>query len=237
MNVQRILPEYLRKRLDRGRMGVDEFVRQAAAETGEGLSVLDAGAGECQYKPLFSHTKYLSVDFACGKGSWDYSKLDVVADLLCMPFEDNTFDVVLCTQVLEHINRPQEFLKELYRVLKPGGILYLTAPQGFKEHQIPYDFFRYTSFGLRFLFEQAGFSPEYITPMGGYFHFIADRVSPIHRYLFNKRRPLHVKIIFLPLEPASKILFSVLLPLMLGSLDSFDKVRKWTNGYKCKVSK
>lgn len=237
MNVARVLPGFLRKRLDRGRMGVDEFVELAARETEGTMRVLDAGAGECQYRSLFDHAKYTSVDFACGKETWDYSRLDVVADLFDLPFESGSFDVILCTQVLEHINRPLEFLKELCRVLKPGGRLYLTAPQGFKEHQVPHDYYRYTSFGLKFLFEEAGFDISYIQPMGGYFYFLADRISPFHRYLFSNKRPLYLKLIFLPLEPVSKIMFSIILPLLVGSLDSFDKKHKWTNGYKCKVFK
>lgn len=237
MNFEKVLPNFLRKRLARERMCVDDFVLLASRETSANALMLDAGAGECQYKKHFNHVQYHAVDFALGKETWDYSNLDVTANLLKLPFKNDTFDVILCTQVLEHINLPQELIRELYRVLKPEGSLYLTAPQGFKEHQAPYDFYRYTSYGLRFLFEQAGFKIEYISPMGGYFYFLADRISPFHRYLFNKNRPIYIKLIFLPLEPISKILFSIILPLLIGSLDFLDKKQKWTVGYKCKVSK
>lgn len=237
MDIKRILPKYFQKRLERGRMSIDEFVEFTSKETSDNMLVLDAGAGECQYKKFFSHARYFAVDFSLGKKNWDYSNLDTVANLLSLPFKDDSFDIILCTQVLEHINMPLEFLKELFRVLKPEGRLHLTAPQGFKEHQVPYDFFRYTSYGLKFLFEKAGFKINYIEPMGGYFYFLSDRISPVHRYLFNKDRPFSVKLIFLPLEPISKIIFSVLLPLLIGSLDSFDRKQKWTNGYKCRVTK
>jgi len=237
MNIKRFIPRSAREKLDRGRWCVDEFVGRVARELPPETLLLDAGAGECWYKHRFGHLRYRSVDFALGKGSWDYSNLDVVANLLVLPFRDNTFDAVLCTQVLEHINRPGEFVKELYRVIRPGGSLYLTAPQGFKEHQAPYDFFRYTSYGLRFLFEEAGFREDYIEPKGGFFYFFADKCHLVHSYLFNKRRPLYVKFLFLPLEPVSKVLFSVVLPLIVSSLDSFDTEKKWTNGYMCKVTK
>jgi SAM-dependent methyltransferase len=237
MNVTKILQKNLRRRLDWGRTNVNDFVKHAASETEEDMLVLDAGAGESQYKSVFSHARYYAVDFALGKPTWNYNNLDVVADLLEMPFKDNSFSVVVCTQVLEHINKPLPFLQELHRILSKDGILYLTAPQGFKEHQVPYDFFRYTSFGLRFLFDEAGFSVDYISPMGGYFYFMSDRISVMHRYLFNKKRAYVTKIIFLPLEAISKVVFSVLLPLLIGALDSFDRKHKWTNGYKCKVLK
>jgi SAM-dependent methyltransferase len=237
VDIKRYLPDFIKRRLDRGRMCIDEFVETISKELPADTLLLDAGAGECWYKDRFPHLKYFSVDFGLGKGSWDYTGLDVVANLLKLPFKDNSFDAVLCTQVLEHINLPGDFVKELYRVLKPGGNLYLTAPQGFKEHQLPYDFFRYTSYGLRFLFEQAGFDIEYINPMGGFFFFLSDRIPPVHRYLFNNKRPLAWKVLFSPLEPISKLLFSVIIPLITGSLDSFDKKQKWTNGYKCKAQK
>ncbi|MCK4738571.1 MAG: class I SAM-dependent methyltransferase [Deltaproteobacteria bacterium] len=237
MNVKRFLPHSLRKRLDRGRLCIDEFAENVGKELPAETLLLDAGAGECWYKPHFSHLKYYSVDFGLGKGDWDYTNLDVLANLLQLPFEDNTFDAVLCTQVLEHINLPGDFVKELYRILKPGGKLYLSAPQGFKEHQTPHDYFRYTSFGLRFLFEEAGFKVEYVKPFGGFFFFLGDRISPVHRYLFSNKRSIGWKLLFLPLEPISKILFSIVLPLIVSSLDSFDKKQKWTNGYGCKVIK
>ena len=237
MNIKKYLPESVAKRLDRGRKSIDDFVDDVAREVPEGVLLLDAGAGECWYKGKFSHTRYVSVDFALGKGDWDYGNLDVVADLLRLPFDSNTFDAVLCTQVLEHINRPRDFIKELQRVLRIGGVLYLSAPQGFKEHQAPHDYFRYTSFGLKYLFKEAGLDVAYTEPMGGFFFFLADRISPVHRYLFNNKRPLPWKLLFMPFEPLSKVLFSVLLPLLVGSLDGFDKKRKWTNGYVCKATK
>ncbi|HZX35466.1 MAG TPA: class I SAM-dependent methyltransferase [Thermodesulfobacteriota bacterium] len=237
MNVRKFLPLFLRRRLDFGRMCIDDFVSAISAELPSGVRLLDAGAGECWYKEKFSHLKYYAADFGKGKDSWDYTNLDVAANLLELPFKSGSFDAALATQVLEHINRPAEFLKELNRILKPGGHLYLTAPQGFKEHQAPYDFFRYTSYGLRFLFEEAGFKVEYIKPKGGFFYFLSDRVQPAHGHLFNNKRHLFWKIVFLPLEPVSKVFFTVIAPLVIGMFDSFDRRQKLTNGYMCKVTK
>ena len=87
-----------------------------------------------------------------------YAQPDYVCDLASIPVEDGRFHHVLLTQVLEHIPDPATVLAELHRVLKPGGTLWLTAPLFYAEHEKPYDFFRYTQFGLRHLLEGAGFT-------------------------------------------------------------------------------
>ncbi len=76
------------------------------------------------------------------------------------PFVDCSFDAVLCNQVLEHVFNPHEFVAEMHRVLKPGGRLVLTVPFVWDEHEQPFDYARYSSFGLRALFEEKGFVIE-----------------------------------------------------------------------------
>jgi|SRR5215213_65525 len=154
---------------DVGRWFVSDFVKRVAGELPPGTHLLDAGAGECVYKPYFEHCRYESVDLGVGEAAWNYGNLDHVSALDDLPMEDETYDAVLCTQVLEHLERPRESVKEFYRVLKPGGRLYLTAPMAHVEHQTPYDFFRYTSFGLRSLLSDAGFSEIRVEPFGGMF--------------------------------------------------------------------
>jgi SAM-dependent methyltransferase len=154
---------------DVGRWFVSDFVRRVARELPPGSHVLDAGAGECVYKPLFEHCRYEAVDLAVGEAAWNYANLDHVSALDELPMGDETFDAILCTQVLEHLERPRESVREFYRVLKRGGKLYLTAPMAHVEHQTPYDFFRYTSYGLRSLLSDAGFREMTIEPFGGMF--------------------------------------------------------------------
>lgn len=126
--------------------------------------MLDAGAGECAYKHLFDPCEYKSIDLGIGDSDWDYRNLDYIAPLDAMPIGDATFDAVLCTQVLDHLKNPQECVKEMNRVLKPGGYLFLTVPMSQEEHQVPYDFFRYTSYGLRHICSEAGFKEMEIIP-------------------------------------------------------------------------
>lgn len=237
LKLRRVLPPRAQAQLDLGRYPVDQFVGWVAGQLKAGSLLLDAGAGECAYKPLFAHVRYIGLDFALGAPRWDYGRLDVVGDLLRIPLDSDAFDAVLCTQVLEHIAQPFDFIKELFRVLKPEGKLYLTAPQGGREHQPPHDYFRYTSFGLQKLFGEAGFQIDFIEPEGGYFWYLSNRVSFLHRHLFPKGRQLRYRILFAPLEPLSKLVFRIVLPLLLFHLDFLDQRKKFTLGYRCQCTK
>lgn len=140
------------------RVHLDRFIAEVAGELSAGAMVLDAGAGDSRYRDHFHHVNYESADFA--KLDKPYaSDLTYVCDLRTIPVEDGRFDLVLLTQVLEHLPAPQAVLGELRRVLKPGGKLCLTAPLYFPEHEQPYDFFRYTQFAYRRWLPEAGFDP------------------------------------------------------------------------------
>lgn len=152
---------------DLARWYVNGFVRRVAGELPAGSMVLDAGAGEGVYRRYFEHCQYRSIDLAVGEAGWDYSKLDYVGPLHQMPIESGIFDAVLCTQVLEHLEWPRESVAEMFRVLRPGGRLYLTVPMAQNEHQVPYDFFRYTSFGLKSICSRVGFRQVDVEPFGG----------------------------------------------------------------------
>ncbi len=156
-----------------------------------GSKILDAGAGECQFKKFCSHLKYVSQDFAqytgegnigLQTGSWDNTKLDIVSDITAIPVEDCSFDAVMCTEVLEHVPDPVAALKELNRILKPGGYLLITAPFASLTHFAPYHF----ASGLsRFFYEhhlkQMNYNIEEITHNGNYFEFIGQEVRRIKR--------------------------------------------------------
>jgi SAM-dependent methyltransferase len=148
------------------RWHINRFVRWAAASLTPGSVILDAGAGECAYKPLFVHCRYIAIDVATGESTWDYRSLDAIALLDHLPFAANRFDAVLCTETLEHLEWPRESVAELHRVIRPGGRLFVTVPMNHSEHQVPYDYFRYTSFGLRSVLERAGFCSVRIAPLG-----------------------------------------------------------------------
>lgn len=127
--------------------------------------VLDAGGGlAAKYKSLILKTaeKYTCLDSSGG------GHVDVVGDVLNMPFEDLNFETVVCNQVLEHVKQPTKLIVECYRVLKPGGCLICTAPFMEPIHSDPGDFFRYTSDGLKSMFEDVGFEVLDYGKYGGF---------------------------------------------------------------------
>ena len=115
-----------------------------------GLRILDAGAGELRNKPLCSHLSYVSQDLCqyegrgdttgLQTGTWDTRHIDLVCDITDIPEPDQSFDVILCSEVFEHLTDPQLALDELARLLKPGGKLILTAPFSSLVHFAPYHF-------------------------------------------------------------------------------------------------
>ena len=173
-------------RINSSRYYLDAFARRAAASVRDGATVLDAGAGASPYREHFSHCKYETADFC--QSNREYAAIDYVGDLSRIPVEDDRYDMVFMTQVLEHLPEPLAVLKEISRVLKPGGALWCSAPLFFEEHEIPYDFFRYTRYGLRHLAEAAAFQVREIEPLEGYFGTLAYQLEAAARFL-----PVHPK--------------------------------------------
>ncbi len=121
-----------------------------------------SGFRESIYQPLFEGTNYDTVDFWEDKFIFDGAEMP---NSYTLPFEDGSFEVVLTTKVLlEHISEPGETIKELARILRPGGEAFLIAPFAMAIHQQPHDYFRFTEYGLRYLFKKAGLETLYIKP-------------------------------------------------------------------------
>jgi SAM-dependent methyltransferase len=118
--------------------------------------LLDVGCGKMPYRELFNVDKYIGLEIDTPR-----SRLTSQANFFYrgndFPFDNDSFDSILCNQTLEHVFNPDVFLKEIYRVLKPGGQLLLTIPFVWDEHEQPYDYARYSSFGLAHLLRKHGF--------------------------------------------------------------------------------
>jgi SAM-dependent methyltransferase len=161
--------------INSSRYYLDCFAKEAADSLPNGALVLDAGAGNCPYKYHFSHVRYESADFC--QVDKEYGEITYVCDLTTIPVEDNRFDLILCSQALEHVPEPGKVLEELFRILKPGGSLWLTCPLFYEEHETPYDFYRYTQYGLKHLIERAGFLIIRIEWLEGYLGTLAYQLS------------------------------------------------------------
>lgn len=161
--------------------------------------VYDLGCGERDYEKeiLTVAKKYVGVDWS---STLHNLKADIVADLnLILPVESEVADTVLSFQVLEHLREPQLMLHEAFRILKPGGYMIITVPFQWWVHEAPFDYYRYTPYGLKYLFEKAGFQNVIVEPTSGFFtmwilklNYFTARVSG-PRYV---RWP--VKLLFIP---------------------------------------
>lgn len=117
--------------------------------------VLDVGCGSRPYEAYFKNCEYVGVDVET-EFTRSINKADVFYDGKTLPFANGEFDVVFSTQVLEHTFYPDDFISEAARVLNTNGRLILSVPLIWGEHEQPYDFGRYTSFGISFMIEKHG---------------------------------------------------------------------------------
>jgi SAM-dependent methyltransferase len=214
------LPSFLRRYLLHFETSIEDAVGEFAASLPGQVLVLDAGAGEGSYKHNFVKQRYVALDLAVGDTQWDYSKLDVVGDLSCLPFRDSTFAASLNVVTLEHVREPGQVVRELGRTLAPGGRLLLIAPHEWEEHQQPHDYFRYTRYGLEYLLKQAGFAEVEIRPVGGFFRLLSRRLLNALQF-FPGPLMILAAIFFVP--PA----------LVLPLFEPLDRRRNFTLGYIC----
>jgi ubiquinone/menaquinone biosynthesis C-methylase UbiE len=127
-----------------------------------GSRVLDVGCGLRPYEPLFAHGEYVGIDVPDSGREVEGKLADRWFDGRKIPYEDEEFDAVICTQVLEHAVDSDGLLAEMHRVLRRGGRLLVTVPFMWGEHETPYDFRRFSSFGIRAAAERAGFEQIYV---------------------------------------------------------------------------
>jgi SAM-dependent methyltransferase len=168
-----------------------KWIEETLKKIPAGFTILDAGAGECQFKKFCSHLEYSAQDFArydghgdvgLQMGSWDNTKLDIISDITSIPRDNDSFDSIMCTEVLEHVPDPVAALKELNRLLRKGGYLLITAPFASITHFAPYHFA--TGFN-RFFYEHhlqnMGYEILEIQMNGNYFEYIGQEVRRIKR--------------------------------------------------------
>lgn len=191
----------------------DIWLKNTLKQIPSGLKILDVGAGELQYKHLCSHLDYTSQDFCeyDGKGdnkgiqvnTFDTSKIDIVSDITNIPLPDNSFDAIMCTEVLEHVPDPIRAFEEMNRLLKVDGYLVITAPFASSTHFSPYHF----STGFNRYFYEYILKNNYkiveLSPNGNFFGYIAQEIIRLpkmsEQYLGKKPNVLYLFVLFLSL--------------------------------------
>ena len=171
----------------------DKWVIGKLSELHPGLRILDAGCGSQRYRSHCDHLDYAGQDFGeysadakkmMGGGdtpnptAYPYGVLDYVSDIWDIPAEDATFDAVLCTEVLEHVPYPIASVRELARVLKPGGLLILTVPSNCLRHMDPYFFT--SGFSDRWferVLPEVGFEEPFIESVGDYYSWMKVEIA------------------------------------------------------------
>lgn len=222
----------------------DAWVAAQAAKILPGSRVLDAGAGSSPYRPLFKHCRYETQDFAQLQDAQlrhgGYAAIDYVCDITQISVQDATFDVVLCTEVLEHHPEPIKVVEELARVLKPGGLLLLTAPLGSGIHQEPYHFYGgYTPYWYRRFLPQAGFADVEIAANAGSLRHIGQEAIRFIQMTrpFAGTIPVGVSVLWAPLWLALAPIMTLLVPWVARKLDGYDTEQRFTVGYHVRAVK
>lgn len=145
-------------------------------------TMLDIGCGTRRYELIFREVvdSYIGLDWPEIE---ERALPDVIGDALNIPFVDASVDVVLATELMEHLPSPDRFLTEVGRVLREDGVLILSVPFMEPIHEEPRDFYRFTPFSLRLLLEQHGFSIRKLWNKGGWWSVVLG--SFVNQSLYN----------------------------------------------------
>jgi SAM-dependent methyltransferase len=151
-------------------------------------TILDFGCGSKPFENLFVNAaSYTGLDIAVSGHSHADSKVDIFYDGRNIPFEDATLDNVVSFEVFEHVFNLEEMLVEIHHVLRPGGTLLASLPFCWDEHERPYDFARYTTFGIQHLLVRAGFEVDRIERTNGFNQAVAI-VGLLYLYYISRTR-------------------------------------------------
>ncbi|MBZ5554144.1 MAG: class I SAM-dependent methyltransferase [Acidobacteriia bacterium] len=226
---ERWLPGALLRALDPFEALISDRLAAFVATLPDRSHVLDAGAGQCRYASAFLRHRYVALDISVGDSSWDYSQLDILGDLEKLPIANSAFDAAISIVVLEHVREPQEVMRETARVLRPGGRFFIVVPNQWEVHQAPYDYFRFTRYGLEHLLVKSGFRIQRVEAIGGFFWLMSRRSINLLTFFQGGLK----WVIFLLLAP----FLGFLIPILFYFADRLDRRKDFTLGYICEASR
>jgi SAM-dependent methyltransferase len=231
------LPSWLRAVLNFNDFYRDRFIAEVARTVPPGARMLDAGAGPCRYKPLFAHCDYRAQDFCKYEGQEHrYGELDYVGDITHVPEPDGYFDFILCTEVFEHLPRPDLAVQEFSRLLRKGGEAVITAPLASGIHMAPYHFYGgFSPYWYRHFLPAHGFEIEFIRHNGGFYKLYGQESRRFVARLTPRSRL--ARLLFLPVKIVLGVWFSLLLPIICHVLDALEKEPEFTAGYFVRMRK
>lgn len=165
----------------------NEWLAQTLKSIPSGLRILDAGAGELRNKPLCEHLNYVSQDVCeyegtgddqgLQTGTWDTSKIDLICDIVNIPEPDASFDVILCSEVFEHLPDALKALDEFERLLKSGGALIITAPFASFVHFAPYHYATgFSRYWYEYHLPLRAFEIDELEPNGDWFSYLKQEL-------------------------------------------------------------
>lgn len=179
--------------------------------------ILDVGSGLSPFQKYVKNGRFITLDYT----------MDVNPTLVglatYLPFKSNSFDSIICTDVLEHLEEPSSCIKEMRRVLKVSGYIYITVPMLWCLHYEPYDFYRFTKYGLTYLLKKENLHIVRVEPIGKIFSYAAARFCEKLYNIVNKT------IFFLPKQWRFVVVIPLTLPfsfLLCNFTSLFDKMNK-----------
>jgi len=180
--------------------------------------LLDIGCGSKPYRELLSPFIKEHIGLDHEGTAHDKTKIDLFGTAYCIPVENNSFDSVLCSAVLEHLEESEKAIRECYRILKTAGYALYTVPFIWHLHEEPRDYYRFTKYGLKYLFEKVGFEVVELKALSG-FWVTFGQLFVYNLFRFNRGPIKWLKII---------VGVGLIIQLCAYLLDQIDKTEEWT---------
>lgn len=180
--------------------------------------LIDIGCGAKPYKEVLAPyvTEHIGVDH--GNTLHNKSNIDIFGTACQIPVAGSSFDFAICTAVLEHLEEPEQVLREAFRVLKPNGIAIYSVPFIWHLHEEPRDFYRFSKYGLRYLFEKTGFEILELEALSGFWVTFGQLfVYNLYRLNSGPLRWLHLID-----------LIGLLIQVAAYGMNLLDKTEEWT---------